>query len=371
MKRKVNFITVICCIVTVAIFSGLFFVLPDSSISQKENRTLSQVPYFSASNLFSGEYTADLSEYISDQFPARDAFVAVKAYSELLLGKGENNGVIHAQSSTLVARGEITENRLQENLETVKEFENAVGVPVCLGILPRSVDVFSEYLPVTYPKQNDVALWQDFYDTANTLGLTAPKFYDTLCKSNNYYRTDHHYTSYGAYQTYELLGDALGYEPYSTHFFKHATVSTNFCGTSMRSSGFYLVKKDKITLFRYDGDTDYIVTADGKESELYDFSRLDSTDKYAVFLGGNHARVDINSKEDKPNMLIIRDSFADSLAPFLALHYDLTLIDLRYYNDDIQQLVCDEDFDCVLILESITEFSSAKNISYLRMGLAG
>lgn len=366
MKRKIDFITVICCSLTVAILSGVFFILPDSSLSQKENRTLSQVPTFSGEKLLSGEYTADLAEYISDQFPARDAFVAVKAYSELLLGKGENNGVVYAQNSTLVARDEITENRLQENLEAVKEFEAAVDVPVCLGILPRSVDVFSEYLPATYPKQNDAALWQDFYNTAKELGLTSPKLYDALCDGNNYYRTDHHYTVYGAYQTYELLGDVLGYKPYATDFFKADTVSTDFCGTAMRTSGFYLTKKDEITLFRYDGDTDYTVTADGKEAELYDFSRLDGTDKYALFLGGNHARVDITSKEDKPNMLIIRDSFADSLAPFLALHYDLTLIDLRYYTDNVQQLVTDENIDRVLILESISEFATAKNISYLR-----
>ncbi len=366
MKRKIDFITVICCVLTIAILSGAFFILPDSSLSQKENRTLSQVPKFSINNLFSGKYTSNLAEYISDQFPARDTFVAIKAYSELVLGKGENNGVIYAKNNTLVPRDEITQNRLQENLETVKEFQTAVGVPVCLGILPRSVDVFSEYLPVTYPKQNDVSLWQNFYDITKELGVTAPNLYDTLCEGNNYYRTDHHYTVYGAYETYKLLGNVLGYEPEDTDFFKKEIVSSNFLGTSMRKSGFYLTKKDEITLFRYDGDTDYTVTADGKEMELYDFSKLDATDKYAVFLGGNHARVEITSDDEKPKMLIIRDSFADSLAPFLALHYDLVLLDLRYYTDNVQQIVKEEGINQVLILESISEFATNKNISSLR-----
>lgn len=367
MKRKFDFITVIACCIIVATLAVMFFAFPDKELSEKENRTLQGIPVFSAKNLLSGEYTADLAEYISDQFPARDTFVAIKAYSELILGKGENNGVIYAKNNTLVARDTITENRLQDNLEAVKEFENATGVPVCVAVLPRSVDVFSEYLPSSYPKQNDTSLWTDFYNGANKAGLTAPNLYDKLCSDNNYYRTDHHYNIYGAHQTYGLLGDALGYEPYSADFFKNETVSTDFCGTSMRSSGFYLTKKDEITLLRYDGDTDYTVTADGEDISLYDMSKLNTTDQYAVFLGGNHARVDVTSNTDKPNMLIIRDSFADSLVPFLALHYDLTLIDLRYYNDNIQQLALEKKFDCCLILESITEFSSAKNLSYLRM----
>ena len=125
--------------------------------------------------------------------------------------------------------------------------------------------------------------------------------------------------------------------------------------------------KDEITLFRYTDDTDYIVTADGKQTNLYDFSKHKTADQYAVFLGGNHARVDISSTKEKPKMLVIRDSFADCLAPFLAIHYDLTLIDLRYYSDNIQQLLSDENFDRVLILECMTEFSTTKNLSYLRM----
>ncbi len=369
MKRKIEFITIIICVITVSLLSSLFFILPDRRLSDAENRALKTLPSFTFNKLMSGDYTADLGEYISDQFPARDTFVAIKAYSELLLAKRENNGVIYGKNNTLIAKNDIGD-RLDDNLDAVKEFEKAVGVPVYLGILPSTADVFAENLPKSYNTQQNEELWQQFFSQTDGLNLTAINLYESLCERNNYYRTDHHYTSDGAYQTYELIGDELGIDTKKKDFFKRETVSQNFCGTSMRTSGFYLAPKDEITLFRYDGDTDYTVTADGKDIPLYDMSKLNTTDQYAVFLGGNHARVDISSDESKPKMLIIRDSFADSLAPFLALHYDLTLIDLRYYNDNIQQLVYDQKFDCVLILESITEFSSAKNISYLRMEAA-
>ncbi len=369
MKRKTDLVTVISVALSVLMLTAAFIIIPDKSVSQKENRTLAQVPDFSVSTLISGDYTADLAEYISDQFAFRDTFVAIKAYSERLLLKGENNGVIYA-GDTLIARDDIKENLTNKNLDTVKAFEDATGVSLCLAVLPRTVDVFAEKLPSTYPSDKNVKLWQEFYTQAKNLSLTVPRLYDALCNENNYYRTDHHYTTMGAYSTYKMLGENLGYTPKPIEFFSQETVSTDFCGTAMRTSGFYLTKADEIILFRYDGDNDYTVTADGKAITLYDMSRLDTTDQYAVFLGGNHARVDINTQgEDRQKLLIIRDSFADSLAPFLAIHYDLVMLDLRYFTNSVADIVSTEKIDRVLILESINEFATAKNISYLRKGL--
>ena len=366
MKRKFDLLTLVLSSVTVVFFTVMFFVLPHKDFSQKENRTLSGVPFFTLEKLISGKYTSDLSGYINDQFPSRDSFVAVKAYSELAQGKLENNGIIYAQNDTLIAKDELTDSLLDSNLSAVKAFEDAVGIPVYLCVLPRSVDVFSEYLPDTYPTETNTNLWNSFYKKAQKLGIITPNLNEPLCKENNYYKTDHHYNSYGAYQTYKILAETLNYKPEKLDFFNEETVSTDFCGTSMRASGFYFAPRDSITLFRYDGDDLYNIIADGKKITLYDFSKLETTDKYAAFLGGNHARVDITSNTEKPKMLLIRDSFADSLAPFLAIHYDLTLIDVRYYTDSVQQLVIDEEFDCVAVLENMSEFAQNKNISYLR-----
>ncbi len=369
MKNRLNIATIVSCALVIVIFAVMFFVTPDKVMSQKENRTLTQTPSFSIDQLFSGEYTAELAMYISDQFPARDEFVSAKAYSELALGKRENNGVIYAENDILIARDEIKDNRLNENLQTIKEFSDATGAKVCVAVLPRTVDIFAEYLPNTYPTENDKKLWQDYYTQAKQNNLTAPNLYDDLCEGNNYYHTDHHYNIYGAYDTYSMLGNVLSYTPKELSYFKAEKVSSNFCGTSMRTSGFYLAPKDEITLLRYDGDDDYTITADGKEIQMYDTSRLVDTDQYAVFLGGNHARVDIKKGEGRPKLLVIRDSFADSIAPFLAMHYDLIMLDLRYFTDNVQQIVASENVSQVLILESMSEFATTKNISYLKRGI--
>ena len=136
----------------------------------------------------------------------------------------------------------------------------------------------------------------------------------------------------------------------------------------MRKSGFYLEKKDTIELYRYKGDMDYTVIADGKEISLYNMEKLDTTDKYSVFLGGNHARVEISAKDkNRPKLLMVRDSFADSIVPFLALHYDITLIDLRYFNDSVASLVNQEGYDKVLVFLNISEIATSNNLAYLEM----
>ena len=121
-------------------------------------------------------------------------------------------------------------------------------------------------------------------------------------------------------------------------------------------------------LYRYEGDTEYTVIADEKQISLYDMGKLVSADKYGVFLGGNHARVDITAKgKARPRLLIVRDSFADSLVPFLAIHYDITLIDLRYFKSSVAQLVKSGGYDKVLVLLNISELATSKNLSYLQM----
>lgn len=368
MKKIFEKIIVFSAVVLMVAFSALLWIVPDKGISQLENRTLQKLPTFSMKKVMSGKYTTEIGKYLSDQFPLRDVFVGVKAYSELALGKAENNGVLYTKGSVLIPRDEIKQNRLSENLKIIDDFAKAINKSVTIVPIPRSIDANAERLPKAYPNDYSKHIWQEFGEQSALLNAATSVFLNGKLGGDDYYRTDHHYNTKGAYSTYCALGEKLGYEPMPQEYFYCVDVADDFCGTSMRTSGFYLAKKDTITLYRYENDTEYIVCADGEEISLYDFQKLETVDKYAVFLGGNHARVDISDpKNGKERLLIMRDSFADSLAPFLAIHYDITLIDLRYFTDSVRGLVGTEEIDKVLVLESISELSGAKNISVLAM----
>ncbi len=367
MKRIINRVRVILLAAVVISLALSCVLIPDKGLSEKENRALTKLPDFSAQKLFSGEYTSQLGLYIADQFVSRDSFVKAKAYFELLQNKAENNGVIYTKEA-LITRPSNDVSRLADNLECIEEFAKNNNLSVTVAPLPRLADVFKEYLPKSYPTNLDFSVWQQFYKQTDNRSFAFVDLYSPLCDSNEYYKTDHHYTTHGAFITYQALGEYLGYTPKNKNYFNLQCVAEEFEGTSMRTSGFYDYEKDIMYLYRYSGDENYDIVADGNSIELYDFSKLETTDKYAVFLGGNHSKVNITkSEENREKLLIVRDSYADSLVPFLAIHFDITLVDLRYYTDSVAQLAKENNINKVLVLESIEELATAKNLSYLRM----
>ena len=134
---------------------------------------------------------------------------------------------------------------------------------------------------------------------------------------------------------------------------------------------------DTMEFFRFNGDNELIceiTDTNTRLSGLYDRSYLEKKDKYSTFIGGNNARVLIHPKngEQREKMLVLKDSFAHSVIPFLAAHYDLDIIDLRYYkplvsgNPSVLQLA--EDADRVLCLYNLDSIYTKNTFVALNMG---
>ena len=103
------------------------------------------------------------------------------------------------------------------------------------------------------------------------------------------------------------------------------------------------------------------------KNTLYDESKLNTKEKYAVYIGGNNAVTRIfteNGKEDKGRLLLIKDSFSHCLVPFLANHYsEVVLVDLRYFNLGVNTFLKNEkEFDDIIILYNLKNFIEDKNL---------
>ena len=103
------------------------------------------------------------------------------------------------------------------------------------------------------------------------------------------------------------------------------------------------------------------------EGQLYVREKLEVKDKYAMFLGGNQPLCVIeNPNGTKGKLLVIRDSYSDSLAPFLALDYqEVHLFDLRYNLTPISQYVKENGIDQVLVLYSAENFSTDNSVTLI------
>lgn len=358
-----------------AVFLAVFFALnlftPDRDFSPKENRFLQTAPELSASSLFSGEYTRKAETWFSDQFIWRDMWISLKARAELLLGKSSNNGVFLCQDQRLLEAFDAPDSSvLSSRISSVNAFCGKIGVPVVFALIPSAGEIYADMLPEGACADSQTQTIRTLYSQADcdTADLTA-----SLAAHRGeyiYYYTDHHWTSLGAYYGYCALSDALGYTAAKIESYHPRVVSESFLGTEYSSSGFFWVRPDSMSTYAEDPEDLVIERFDGAQAAagaLYNDEMLETKDKYRFFLGGNTPRIVIHTgHEELPSLLIIRDSFADSLVPFLLEHFsEIHLIDLRYFYESAADYAAENRIDSVLILYSVDNFCTDSNISLL------
>ena len=373
-KKYCIFLTALFCA-----FLGVFLVAnavsPDREFSQMENRNLEQLPTPSVGSLLSGEFMKDFETYTTDQFVGRDGWIGLKAATERTLGKQENNGVYFCDQDTLITRFDQPDaQKVQTNLTYVNNFVENVDIPVVFSLIPTQACIWADRLPAGAPNASQT----DILDQAKVAtGATWADLYTPLWVHKDediFYRTDHHWTSLGAYYGYTGLAQALGFTPVSLDSYTETVRSTEFYGTVFSSSGVRWVKPD--TISTYVPDTGITVTEHTYDNKgnpvekpraLYDTSYLSVKDKYSMFLGGNQSLgVVTTPNTDQPKLLIIRDSYTDSLVPFLTAHYsEIHLIDLRYYKLSIQDYIKANDIDQALVLYSVPNFVTDSNLLWI------
>ncbi len=355
-------------------FLGAFFLLnlllPDSDFSPRENRQLQTAPKFTFSALFRGDFTKKMEDYSADQFPFRDRWISAKAAMELLQGKEQNNGVFYCGERLLEPFAAPSEQALERRVGWVNGFAEKVGVPVTVSLIPTSAEIYAELLPSGAENDSQAAVIRSVGDMLLT-GFTDLSEILSQKKSDYvFYRTDHHWTSLGAWYAYDALGGSLGYTPRALTEYAPEAVSDSFFGTLYSSSGFFWLK-DADVIHSYVPDEGVIVerydTAQPTVTGLYDTSALETKDQYRYFLGGNCPRIVVKTgHDDLPSLLIVRDSFADSLLPFLQEHFsEIHLLDLRYYYDSPSAYVESNGIDRVLILLSVDDFCTENNLNLL------
>lgn len=342
----------------------------DRTFSPLENRNLQQAPTLTLESVDDGSYMTTAEKYVNDQFIGRDFWVAAKAWMERLSGKQENNGVYFGKEDTLLNRLDQPDQAvLDKDMGYVDALVGNVSVPVWFGLIPSSSAIWADRLPQGAPTAPEKEIIDDLYfqTGANTIDL-----YSALSAHSGeeiYYRTDHHWTSLGAYYGYTALMEALGMEPVALEDYTPTTVSTDFYGTIFSTSGVRWVKPDHIeTYVPEDGiDVTSYFTSTPQPGRLYAPEYLEKKDKYSFFLGGNQPLCVIRTEQtDKPKLMVIRDSYADSLAPWLTQSFsEIHLFDVRYNMTSIKDYVEQNDIDQVVVLFSISNFVSNQNLFLL------
>ena len=368
MNKKFSvFLTALFCI-----FIGgvclLSLLLPKQEFSPKENRSLQPTPTLSLEAVTHGKFMEQAEDWTADHTVGRDLWVSLKARCELLLGKKENNGVyLGTDGQTLFAQYTAPVD-LNRRMDAVNALADKLSVPVYFSLVPDKTYVYPDRLPHGAP------LTDDGSTAAAAAQLCSEKvafidLYSAPWGQDSFYRTDHHWTTMGAYTGYLTLSQAM-----------HGSVtlmeneplleSDQFFGTTWSSAGTTWIKPDSIYTWVSDKlGVQVIAYPNGKpvEGQLYVRDKLDTKDKYSMFLGGNQPLCVVkNPSAAQGKLLVIRDSYSDSLAPFLALDYqEVHLFDLRYNLTPISQYVEENGIDQVLVLYSAENFRKDKSVTLM------
>ncbi len=310
-------------------------LLPRENFSETENRMLATFPTLDAESLADGSYARGIGKFYADHLPFRTELMKLKSSCELLAGKRQNSNVFFGKNMYQIKRLEACDSELllqnRQAAERIAEHVSEAGKPVVTLYAPRAIDVLGSKLPWGYPKEAAGAPWETL-PVSPLIKVLSEK---ATRGETVWYRTDHHWTSLGAYYAYEFLGKSLGYTPLPQVAFRKEIAKADFFGTSASASLFPLKKADSIILYRFEGDEDFLITdlstGETHEGFYYD-EKLSTADAYASFLGGNFAHLSItkSGEKNRPLLLIIKDSYANCLVPFLARHFDLELLDTRY-----------------------------------------
>ena len=361
-KAYSRFLTAFFCL----FLAGLLVwhvLLPDRAQSETENRTLAQAPEFSWSALVSGKYTDAVEAYFADQFPLRDGWTGLKARAEQLLGKREFNG-IYLCGDTLISKVETpAAGAVDKNLSYVDRLAGKTDANVVLGLIPSAAEIWKEKLPAGADSWDQTALLaQSVVDFRNALAAHAGE--------PIFYRTDHHWTTLGAFYGANTLLEALGKEPLKEDNFTPETASDSFNGTLYSQSGIHWLEPDTMEFWVSEEGLTVTSWRTGKEepAALYDQTYLEKKDKYSSFLGGNQPLCVIKNEHvtDGSKLLLVRDSYSDAMAPFLAQRFsEVHLLDLRYYRAPVSAYVAENGIGDIAVVYSVQNFISDVNLVLL------
>lgn len=357
-----------CDIVTVVLFCGFLLImmlcylfLPKETYSENEKRYLEEVPALSWDAVASGDWGTDAETYMADHIPGRDFFVGLNAYFELYTGRQASKDIVVLGDRLVEDPEEFNTAAIDKNMSFINAFAQTIGQDVDLMIVP------SAGWAARLEDYADEAIIRYIYEAADS-GLNPidvlPVFDGNI---DLYYKTDHHWNSEGAHAAYSAYMSAIGREYKLAEEFE-IEVCEGFQGSTYSRSALWLTPAESLELWH--GSEDLTVT-NGESDAIHDGvfypERLAEADKYTVYLDGNHSIVRIQNPNAEGKILVIRDSYSNSLGCFLAESYgEVVLADLRYYRQAISEMVAQEGFDDILVCYSIGNFLTDTNIIWLR-----
>lgn len=357
-------------LILIFIIPCLYLIIKDEDFSILENRPLEKFPTANYNSFISGEFSSKLNSYLEDHFPFRNNFITLNSYFNIYLGREDINDVYLGKNNYLIEMfNDLDLSITDKNIFFINKLSKRNNVSLML--IPTSTEILKHLLP-KFSVNVDQEKYLDYIK--NSLSENV-KFINptTYLKNKNmdyiYYKTDHHYTTLGAYYSYLEFCKSFNITPLSLNEFNIKKISNNFLGSLSSKTNLINQEKDSIYIFNPLKENPLnVYYMDKTSNSLYEFSHLDNErNQYNIFLDNNHPLIKIKTSiKNNEKILIIKDSYANSFIPFLTNHFnEIHVIDLRFYSSNITNYLEENNFSNILLYYNVKNFSKENNLVFI------
>ena len=363
-------------------FAVANIIRPQKERSETENRSLQQRPKLTWDSLISGQFAKDYEAYLCDQFILRDDWITLRTGLERAQLKQEISDVYFAADDYLIEKhsGVFTDETAEQNITRLGTWFDSLSQTFgpehlsCI-IVPNAVDILAEKLPAfadpcdeeKYLDRIRAALPQGvWFDASGVLR----RAHEADPSAQLYYRTDHHWTTQAAFAVCREWVKEKGIGLLEEDQFSRTTVTDSFEGTISSKLGITgradsIERWDPVVPYDY-----YLIynQTDDIRNTMYQKSFLETKDKYAYFYGGNYGLIETRMPLSRTGrrLLIVKDSYAHCFVPFLCGMFDeADILDPRYYNASIRDLMASKSYTDVLFLFNAAGFAEETAIARL------
>lgn len=317
-------------------------IWPDKMDSREENKPLTQFPGF---NIFDPDWGKEMNNWYQDQFVGRNWWVKGQYLFKKAMFTKQIQDVYLGRGQLIEQQAEIDQDQLKRNIDAINQFQSQnPTLQTYFMLVPNAVSIQPQRLPMGTPASSQL---KEKKTIEGQLSTGIQKVDLSILKKHSdeqlYYRTDHHWTSLGAFYGYQSLIDSMHLQASKASDYKVMMVTNQFKGTLAHRVG-SMGLSDEIDIYVPKNTIKYLVTNvdDGKVSPtFYSSKKAQGADPYEVFGGGNHAELEIETTaKSNRHLLLFKDSYANSLIPFLIKDFrTITVIDPRYYTSDIARVM--------------------------------
>lgn len=354
MKKN---IPIYCFTILICSFILFFFLFNvPLFVDSIENSTENDYDFDSFTNEIQTQYTSSFFE--------REGFININGLFTRLIGKKSNNNKVDMLKNGMLINSNIVytdTSNLSKSINKFGEHLSNNGVEFLYVQLPMKVDKDNSLIltgNVNFANQNSDELLAGLND--NIKYIDARDYITSTPEDvkQYFYRTDHHWNTYGAFKMYGVILDYLASEfPDKSFDLSYADISNWnstvyndwFLGSLGKRVGALYAGVDDLTVLtpKFETNMSMYVTNHKKftlgsfEDTVINNGFLDKKDyfgenPYCVYVGGDYPLVNHinNNATNDLKVLIIKDSFSLPLQSFLSTSVkELDVIDARYFNE--------------------------------------